>query len=368
MNSQCIALFSNPSLYVGEATASQWTALVSEARQQALLGSIYFLLKDLGLLSAVPFTVQSHLLTGFHYAEKQKNTLLQEMLELEQVFQDVEYPCILVKGVGYRLSGLAFARGRIFSDIDLLIPHLSFTDALSRLLDTGYLETGMSDYDRRYYVDWSHQHPPLTHFLRGANIDLHHHIFPVASNSGLAIAPMIEHAVKLEGSAFSVPSLPYMLVHASVHLFYQDETHKLVKDLCDLKQLYQECIISHTPEQIFQASQSMHAEAAVYYALDTLSWLFTLNIEPRLLEQLAEYSSKYRRWQMQFLLKHLLSRSKLNHVAHLGWFIRGHLLKMGFSTLIYHSIAKFWENRKIKRLQSVTQQQLDDAMRPKDAE
>ena len=368
MNSQCILLFSSPAKYVSEATAAQWTALVSEARQQALLGSIYFLLKDLELLATVPQAVQAHLQTGFHYAEKQKNTLLQEMLELEQVFQGTEYPCILVKGVGYRLSNLAFARGRIFSDIDLLIPHSAFADALLRLLDSGYLETGMSDYDRRYYIQWSHQHPPLTHFLRGANIDLHHHIFPVASNSGLAIEPMIVNSTKLVDSVFSVPSLPYLLVHASVHLFYQEETHKLVKDLCDLKQLYQECIETHSPEQILAACKSMHAEAAVYYALDTLRWLFSLDIDADLLQRLAQFSSAYRRWQMQFLLKHLLSASPLHQFAHFGWFVRGHLLKMGIVTLVYHSVAKFWESRKIKQQQSETQQQLDAATKPKDAE
>jgi hypothetical protein len=368
MNSQCILLFKSPENFVLNATHSQWTLLISEARQQALLGSIYFLLRDLELLAKVPSSVFNHLVTGFHYAEKQKNTLLQEMLELEQVFQGAEYPCILVKGVGYRLSGLAMARGRIFSDIDLLIPHTDFKDALSRLVDAGYLESGMSDYDRRYYIQWSHQHPPLTHFLRGANIDLHHHIFPVASNSGLAIEPMLTHSEKLAGSVFSVPSLPYLLVHASVHLFYQEETHKLVKDLCDLKQIYQECIKRHSPEQILHASQNMRAQAAVFYALDTLVWLFAENVDLELLKNLSVSSSKYRRWQMHYLLKNLLSTSVFNHLAHSGWFIRGHLLKMGFVTLVYHSVAKFWETQKIRRQQSEIQRQLDEQMRPHDAE
>lgn len=367
MNSECIKLFREPAAYVAEATLAQWTSLISEARQQALLGSIYFLLKDHNLLHLLLISVHSHLLTGFHYAEKQKNTLLQEMLELEVIFQNVDYPCVLVKGVGYRLSGLAFSRGRIFSDIDLLIPHTAFPDALAKLLDAGYLETGMSDYDRRYYIDWSHQHPPLTHFLRGANLDLHHHIFPVASHSGLAIEPMLANTKQLVDSAFAVPTLPFLLVHAAVHLFYQEETHKLVKDLCDLKQLYEECIATYSTEQLLTATQSMHAEAAVYYALDTLRWLFTLEVDTALLSKLSQHSSKYRRWQMQFLLQHLLSSSALSQFAHLGWYIRGHLLKMGVGTLIYHSIAKFWETRKIKRQQSEMQKLLDAETRPKDA-
>ncbi|MDZ7902819.1 MAG: hypothetical protein U5L01_09910 [Rheinheimera sp.] len=99
----------------------------------------------------------------------------------------------------------------------------------------------------------------------------------------------------------------------------------------------------------------------------TLRWLFSLDIDANLLQRLAQFSSAYRRWQMQFLLKHLLSASPLHQFAHFGWFVRGHLLKMGIVTLVYHSVAKFWESRKIKQQQSETQQQLDAATRPKDA-
>ena len=87
------------------------------------------------------------------------------------------FPAVLVKGVAYRLDGYAFARGRVFSDIDLLVPDSHYALALQMLKDAGYLEFTMSAYDRRYYLRWTHQHPPLTHFLRGANIDLHHHLF-----------------------------------------------------------------------------------------------------------------------------------------------------------------------------------------------
>lgn len=367
MKSQCVLLFRDPEFYLQNSTPADWTSLVSEARQHALLGSIYFLLQDVNLLELVPTAVLSHLTTGFHYAEKQKITLLKELLELESVFASVEFPCILVKGVGYRLAGLPFSRGRVFSDIDLLIPHDNFPQALSLLTDAGYLESGMSDYDRRYYIEWSHQHPPLTHFLRGANIDLHHHIFPVSSTSGLAIKPMFDNAIRLSGSSFSVPSTPFLFVHAAVHLFYQEETHKLVKDLCDLKQLYEACMQTYNAEQLVSAANDMHAEAAVFYALDTLRWLFKLNIDAEILNNLAKHSSTYRRWQMQFLLKHLLNKTTISFFAHIAWFIRGHLLKMGVGTLIYHSMAKFWEYRKIRKMQSQEQKQIDDAARPPDA-
>lgn len=367
LNSECIKLFQQPQIYVSTATNLQWTSLISEARQQALLGTIHCFLADLKLLDSLPAQVKTHLLTGFYYAEKQKNTLLQELVEFEKVFENVNFPCVLVKGVGYRVSGLAMSRGRIFSDIDLLIPHDAFPAALSKLLDAGYLESGMSDYDRRYYVEWSHQHPPLTHFLRGANIDLHHHIFPVSSNSGLTIAPMLANAQKISGSAFSVPTLPYLFIHAAVHLFYQEETHKLVKDLVDLYQLYLALDQQHTWQELLDASEQMHAGAAVYYALDTLRWLFKANIEPQLLQQLAGHSSRYRRWQMQLLLSRLLANSVLTPLAHFGWYIRGHLLKMGVVTLLYHSVAKIFEMQKIKKQQSALQRELDDETRPKDA-
>lgn len=364
MNSQCLALFQQPKNFIAQANAKDWTQLIHEAREQGLFGSIYCYLQQQHYFSLIPEKVQHHLWSGFVYAEKQKSTLVLELLELEQTFADVSYPCLLVKGAAYRVAGYHFAQGRIFSDIDILVPPSHFEDARLKLQNAGYLEFACSEYDQNYYRRWSHQNPPLTHYIRGAGIDLHHHIFPVSSKENISVEPLISNATALSGSVFSTPSGPYLFVHAAVHLFYQDESHKLVKDLVDLWQLYQEIRQQHDLSALVDAAQQTNTQAAVFYALDTLQWLFNVEIDPHSLQGLTKYASPGLRPLLRTMLSgHRVSRS----IAHQIWFIRGHLLKMGPFTLSYHLIAKSWHQLLLKRKLSTLQQAEDAQTRPRDA-
>lgn len=364
----CLRFFQQPKAFIAQASHADWTLLLQQSRDQALLGSMYALCQPQQLLALLPRVVHDHFWSGFVYAEKQKVTLVQELLELEQCFAGANYPCVLVKGCAYRLGLYQFAKGRIFSDIDLLVPATHFADALARLQDAGYLEFEISDYDRRYYQRWSHQNPPLTHFLRGAGIDLHHHIFPVSSREKILVEPLIAAAEPLAHSMFSLPAPAYLFVHAAVHLFYQEESHKLVKDLVDLQQLYLEVCQRQSVTAIVEAAEQCQAQAAVYYALDMLQWLFQLSIPAAELQVLQPYASDRRRRYIRFLLQQLLQKQAFWHrCAHLLWFIRGHLLKMGPATLLYHTVAKALLQFKLNRKTSKEQQLADEQTRPQDA-
>jgi hypothetical protein len=363
----CLQLLQNPAFFVKNASTQQWTDLIHQAREQALLGSCYFLLQDAGLYDSIPDKVKSHFYSGYIYAQKQKMTLIKEMLKLEPFFSDAPYPCVLLKGCAYRLTELAMARGRVFSDIDILVPQQQFPDALQRLNEAGFIEFGMSDYDRRYYLRWSHQHPPLIHYLRGVSIDLHHHIYPVSSQENILIEPMLRQSIPLQGSSFAVPTKALMFVHACVHLFYQDETHKLVKDLWDLYQLYLDAI-AEGEANIVQAATDLNAQAAVYYAFDVLEWLFNIDVSAQALTQLKPFANHSQRRSMRWLLAQLFNpQSSCHRLAHFWWTIRGHLLKMGPMTLLYHSVAKSIEQYRERRIHTAQQQQQDALTKPKDA-
>jgi hypothetical protein len=367
MTPLCLQLLQNPALFIQKASAQDWTQLIHQAREQALLGSCYFLLQDSGLYPQIPDKVKNHFYSGYMYAQKQKISLMKEMLKLESFFSDAPYPCVLLKGSAYRLSELPMARGRIFSDIDLLVPQEKFPDALLRLNEAGFIEFGMSEYDRRYYLRWSHQHPPLIHYLRGVSIDLHHHIYPVSSKEDILVEPILKQSIPLTGSAFAVPTKALMFVHACVHLFYQDETHKLIKDLWDLYQLYL-AALDEGETQMVQAATDLNAQAAVYYAFDVLQWLFNIEVSTPALASLKPYANHSQRRSMRWLLAQLFDpQSRFHQLAHLWWIIRGHLLKMGPMTLLYHSIAKSIEQYRERRIHSEQQQQQDALTKPKDA-
>lgn len=364
----CLQLLQNPVLFVENASAADWTSLIHQARQQALLGSCYFLMQELNLYDKVPEKVQNHLLSGAIYAEKQKVTLHNELAKLELFFADAPYPCILLKGTAYRLAKLPFARGRVFSDIDLLVPHSDFPDALERLNQAGFIEFELSDYDRQYYLRWSHQHPPLIHFLRGSSVDLHHHIYPISSAENVLVSPLLKQSIRLPGSAFSLPTAPQLFIHAAVHLFYQDESHKLTKDLWDLYQLYQSTVQLHDQQSLVDAAIELNAGAALYYALDVLHWLFKIKLDDDSRAALYAFASDNQRRQIRWLLQRLLdNNSKSQHLAAILWILRGHLLKMGPLTLLYHSIAKSWQELKFRKQHTRRQQMQDAKTKPKDA-
>ncbi len=367
MTPVCLQLLQNPAKFIEQASALDWTELIHQAREQALLGSCYFLLQDAGLYNNIPDKVKTHLYSGYIYAQKQKVSLIKEMLKLESFFSDAPYPCVLLKGCAYRLTELPMARGRVFSDIDILVPQSQFPDALLRLNEAGFIEFGMSDYDRRYYLRWSHQHPPLIHYLRGVSIDLHHHIYPVSSQENILIEPMLRQSIRLPGSSFAVPTKALMFVHACVHLFYQDETHKLVKDLWDLYQLYLGAM-AEGEAPIVLAAIDLNAQAAVYYAFDVLKWLFQVDVSDLAMAQLKPYANHSQRNSMRWLLSKLFNpASRWHRVAYVWWTIRGHLLKMGPMTLLYHSIAKSLEQYRERRTHTAEQQHKDAQTKPKDA-
>jgi len=364
----CLQLLQNPASYISNATADDWTTLIQQARQQALLGSCYFLLLDLGLYNKIPEKVQNHLLSGAIYAEKQKITLHNELAHLEKFFAGAPYPCVLLKGTAYHLANVPLARGRVFSDIDLLVPQVDFPDALERLNQAGFIEFELSDYDRQYYLRWSHQHPPLIHFLRGASVDLHHHIYPVSSGENVLVEPILQQAVKIPASAFALPTGPQLFIHAAVHLFYQDESHKLCKDLWDLYQLYQHNTEQHSLQSLVTAGIELNAGAALYYALDILHWLFDIPLDEDCRAALSAFASHRQRRQIRWLLQRLLDNdSKSQHLAASLWIIRGHLLKMGPVTLLYHSLAKSWQQLKFRKQHTERQKRQDAQARPEDA-
>lgn len=354
-----------PLITIEKATPSDWTRFLQSARKYGLLATYYTYFKQCNVLASVPEKVQRHLLSGQNYADKQAFSLANELLLLEQVFADAHYPCLLLKGTAYRCAGFNYAKGRLFSDIDLLIPKDCLDDANMRLLAFGYVENELSDYDRNYYLQWSHQLPPKHNLLTGASLDLHHHIFPVVSSLHLQIAPFFRYATELRGSKFQLCSPSLMFVHACVHLFYQEESHKLIKDVIDLWMLFNQ--VSDSLDEVREMAMQVKAEQAVAYGFDLLAQIFETELDTETKNWLLsfKYKSPYIIWLIKTML---FSTGVGNAFAHSVWFLRGHLLKMGPFTLIYHLSAKTINQLKERRVAAIKQKEIDLADMPKDSQ
>ena len=59
MTPLCLQLLQNALLFIEQATDTDWTLLIHQAREQALLGSCYFLLQDADLYDQIPDKVKT---------------------------------------------------------------------------------------------------------------------------------------------------------------------------------------------------------------------------------------------------------------------------------------------------------------------
>lgn len=371
---ELIRFYRSPTHYI--ATTPNYTALIAQARDQAMLGSLYYHLQQLSPDVTLPPAIQRHLISGKVYADKHHLGCFNELRELCQDLQQQGLPndelkIVFVKGVAYKLRGLKFAQGRTFSDVDILVPPEQFARAVDALKAAGFIESTLSDYDRNYYLHWSHQYPPLFHYIRGTGVDLHHGIIPSTSKTRISTAHYLRSAQKIDGLPYYLPSDAYLFIHAAVHLFLQEEHHKLGKDLCELNELGRELYQTPSwPTQLWLSATEAGASQVVYLALSVLSQLFEQAWAKATLKSFdGTKPAILRLYWHKTVLTRLLNpdSSPLYYIAMLSWYCRGHLHKMGFFRLLKHSLTKYWQTRKQQKILTAEQQQTDSATKPKDA-
>ena len=136
------------------------------------------------------------------------------------------------------MAGLPSGRGRLFSDIDILVPKVSLDQVERALMVHGWASTHHDTYDERYYRTWMHELPPMVHLRRGNAIDVHHAILPetapVRPNPALLLAAA--RPIHGEQVALGVYTLcPHdMFLHSAMRLFFGGEFDQGLRDLFDL--------------------------------------------------------------------------------------------------------------------------------------
>jgi hypothetical protein len=169
---------------------ADWELLLRVARRVRLLGRLESELSRLGLLGSIPARAAAHLRAARNVIEHRKTLVSWEVNRILWALKGIEVPLILLKGTGYLLAGLPPARGRIFADVDLLVPEERIGEVEERLVERGWFKTQIDPYDDRYYRVWMHEIPPLRHRERGTEIDIHHRLLPKTSHLGSDPAPL----------------------------------------------------------------------------------------------------------------------------------------------------------------------------------
>jgi hypothetical protein len=232
-----ISILKDP-LQARQLDSKNWDLLIRQARHANLLGRLYRVLEQSGELPAIPERPHNHLLSGSVMADRQHLSIKCEVGFLHETFSRRGIPLILLKGAAYVLAGLPAASGRVFADIDILVPRSQLGDTESALMLTGWVTTALDAYDQRYYRQWMHELPAMQHMFRGTALDVHHTILPPTAGLKPNPALLIEASVELPDSPGVRVLCPCdMVLHSATHLFHEGEPDNLLRDLTDLDAL-----------------------------------------------------------------------------------------------------------------------------------
>jgi hypothetical protein len=228
------AVLRRPEVALGLSLA-EWDLLVRQARRAGLLARIAYALDGADLTRQVPEKPRQHLEAERVLAEKHARDVRWEVRCIAEALQPLGLPVILLKGGAYALSGLPPARGRVFSDIDILVPKERIDEVEEALKARGWYTAGHDAWDQRFYRRWMHQIPPLTHFERGATIDVHHTIVPETARIALPAAALRQRVKPvLDAPGIFVLDPADMVLHSATHLFNEGEFDRGLRDLIDL--------------------------------------------------------------------------------------------------------------------------------------
>ena len=224
----------------GDLAESQWDLLIRVARRAGLLAHLGWRLEDLRALETLPGRVREVLLAARVAPAHQGQRVRWEVGHLARVLGPLQTRLVLLKGAAYLMLDLPLARGRIVTDVDLLVPREALAPVEQALVANGWEAMKLQPYDQRYYRAWMHELPPLRHRSRQTVVDVHHTLTAPTSRYRLDPDRLLARVVPVTADPRFATLCPEdMVLNSTVHLFLEgdpDEGLRL-RDLVDIREL-----------------------------------------------------------------------------------------------------------------------------------
>jgi hypothetical protein len=215
--------------------AADWTALITAARAESLLGSLAFRLEG----DRLPAKVEAILADSRRDSLYARTQALWEAEMARRALAATGAPVVLLKGTAFAAASLDAGRGRSIGDLDILVPKERLPDVQRALLESGWEWVKDDAYDDLYYRRWMHELPPLIHRSRDRMIDVHHTILPPTARPTPDAAALVAASVPL-GNGLRTLSPEDMIVHAAAHLFADGDLAGGLRNLWDIDRLLRE--------------------------------------------------------------------------------------------------------------------------------
>ncbi len=335
---------------VSRFSMSEWDILVRQARAAGLLARLASLFRRHGLATAIPATAQWHFDAAETLADKQRIAVRWELQQLRTALSDLDGPLIVLKGAAYVAAGLPAAEGRLFNDIDILVPREHLPQAESSLMLAGWHATGLSEYDKRYYRRWMHELPPMQHIQRDTVVDVHHAILPDTARYHPDSAKLRSRAIEAQDlPGIHVLAAEDRILHSATHLFHDGELPHGLRDLTDLDLLLRDATAADPQfwARLIARANELHLSRPLFYALRYLGHFLNTPVPDNVNAELAASApGRFMRSLMDSIFTRALApihdscADGFTPMARQAAFVRAHWLRMPAHLLIPHLFHK----------------------------
>lgn len=334
----------------GEHSTEEWELLVRQARAAGVLSRLSFFWKKFGAFNPPEFVVP-HLISADKYWLSQKSIVNWELYNLQQIFVQLQIPLILLKGTAYSAANLNAGMGRVFSDIDILVPKQRLQEVKEALKWRGWFPEQLDSYDKRYYEHWMHELPPMRHIQRGTTLDVHHNILPNTCKLCPDSNALLDAAINISETNYWVLMPEDMVLHSASHLFLGGEFNNGLRDLSDIDLLLREFSEQDFScwNRLLERAETLGLTKPLFFALRYTLLLLKTPVPDVIIERLAYWGPKGIKLRlMDFLfLRALMPMHPSCDDSWTGlslWllYIRSHWLRMPFYLLIPHLSRKAW--------------------------
>jgi hypothetical protein len=344
---------------LARADTATWELLVRQARKADLLPALAVRLsKQSGI--AVPAAAQAHLDAAALLAGAQRAEVLRELAHIRRALGPLGVEPVLLKGAAYVAANLPPSQGRLFNDIDLMLPKAMLPQAEAQLMLHGWATTHHSAYDQRYYREWMHELPPLRHIHRQSVIDLHHAILPQTARLQPNPAKLFAAAVAAPQCAgFRVLSGVDLVLHSVSHLAHNDDTTHMLRDLTDIDLLLRNFALrGGFWLELLDRALDLNLQRPLHYVLRQSHLLLGTPVPGQILQSSSRQGGPGalvgrlmdRLWTRALLANHASMRAWTTPIALGALYVRAHWLRMPPILLARHLTVKaFGLNRSMTK-------------------
>ena len=333
---------------VPELNLQQWELLIRQARRANVLARLAVFFADKNNFDAIPEQPQLHLKSAQIHAERFNISLEFEINCIKKALKEIPIALIFLKGAAYYVAANQAGRGRVFSDVDILVPEEKLLEVEQALINAGWMTNTLDPYDQKYYRQWMHEIPPLRHLKRQTSIDVHHNILPKTTRFCPDANKILANIVKIPEKDVWVLAPEDRVLHSATHLFHEGEFAQGFRDLSDLDLLLKEF---STQEnfwvKLLQRANELNQQIPLYYALRYTHQILQTPIPKNVLKASKQQSPNRINTRLMDALflralmpNHESCNDRWTGLARWLLFVRSHWLKMPVYLMVPHLLRK----------------------------